>query len=117
MELTAAVNKFIEENRDNIDNPSTDCSELADWLVDYLKNFNIKSKALRIAAENFHPMVTNMKIPYRGDVETFSYHYVVLVNDTIVDVNNLKYDKYSDYKKQVEELNPNLKIIWTEEDV
>lgn len=89
-----------------------DCSEIAEDLRDFLKKFNIHSTLVKIYVKGRENSVC-LNIIQNGKIETFTYHYVLLCNNFIFDIKDLKYFiSYGEYVEYIANLNIGLDIVW-----
>lgn len=78
-----------------------DCSEIAEDLRDFLKKFNIHSTLVKIYVKGRENSVC-LNIIQNGKIETFTYHYVLLCNNFIFDIKDLKYFiSYGEYVEYI----------------
>lgn len=111
MEIKNYIEQFVEESRDIIEHGSVDCEEIADNLIEYLRSKNISAQKLRIEPEDYNEFVLNLVVLEHGEPKEYAYHYVVVINDIVIDMRNLTFFITLDkYKEEVNNLNKNKKI-------
>lgn len=111
MEIKNYIEQFAEESRDFIEHRGVDCEEIAEDLIEYLRSKNISAQKLRIEPEDFDDFLLNLVVLEHGEPKDYAYHYVVVINDIVIDMRNLIFFITLDkYKEEVNNLNKNKKI-------
>lgn len=109
--LTECIDRFKEKYSEMLNHEGTDCSEIAEYLNDFLyNNYSIESKFLYIKEKNKRLF----NIYEYGNIEEVFYHYVLVVGRKVIDMRDLAFFyTIGTYKERLNYLNPNIELLYT----
>lgn len=113
LNIREIVDKFEDEYKGEISNLNVDCSEIAMWLYDSFIKAGLNAHIVSIrSTDNQH-----FKVKEFQREEEFIYHEIVTVYDYAIDIRRDKacqIQLYTDYKKELAELNKGKIFFFTE---